>query len=75
MEIPDGKALWAYERERVNSAGTVAQVPEGWELGDFLRVVCRNRFRLFFFGLDHGLYALEEPVQNSLQSGAGALSL
>jgi hypothetical protein len=38
-------------------------------------VVSRNRLRLLFFGVDHGVYALEEPVQNLLQSRAGALLL
>jgi hypothetical protein len=38
-------------------------------------VVCRNWLGLVFFGLDHGIDALEEPVENLLQSGARALLL
>ena len=30
---------------------------------------------MFFFGLDPGVYALQEPVEDFLQSGAGALLL
>jgi hypothetical protein len=63
-----------------NASVSIRQVrwvtsPGRVRLGDFPRVVCRNRFRLLFFGLDDGIYALEEPVQNLLQSGAGALLL
>jgi hypothetical protein len=75
MAIPDGKALWGAERERVNSGGTVAYIYGRLGLGDFPRAVCRNRFRLLFFRLNHGIDPLEESVQNPLQSGAGTLLL